>query len=105
MGDLMICYVCGEEADRQINILLVKDNVGKIHACDNCIKNNLTYMSFGYNLEGTSNCVLYLPRTDVNNLFDNLRQDNCCINRINFTKNREEEQFSIETVNDMCHIT
>ena len=36
-------------------------------------------------------------------IFDNLKQDNCCINEIIYTKKDNKSNFLIESVNDMCH--
>jgi len=36
-------------------------------------------------------------------IFDNLKQDNCCINEITYTNENNQENFLIESVNIMCH--
>jgi len=37
-------------------------------------------------------------------IFDNLKQENCCINEIVYTNKGDKDNFLIESVNHMCHI-
>jgi len=68
---------------------------------DNKEKENILILSHG----GCNRSVVCKILEASALVFDNLRQDNCCINRIIYTNNDGEEQFSIKTVNEMCHIT
>ena len=38
-------------------------------------------------------------------VFDNLKQENCCINIIEYTEKDGKELFAINLVNDLCHFS
>lgn len=95
--DLMV-KIGGETTGVFVNrVWAIFENIAKM----NKEKENILILTHG----GCNRSVILKILGSSELIFDNLKQDNCCINEIIYTNKGGKDNFLIESVNHMCHIS